>query len=88
MVMAIIGGILIFLGLLFSLTIIGAFIGIPMMIVGAVMVAVGKFGWRRAPTITNVVQVSHLPGYQLPLGQANYPVMQPTNSAVITNEGT
>jgi hypothetical protein len=61
--LAIAGAVLVFLGLLFSLTVIGAIIGIPMMIAGAIMMAVGVFG-RRKTIITNVVQVSNAPGAQ------------------------
>jgi hypothetical protein len=52
-----IGGlILILFGFLFCLSIIGAFIGIPMIIVGLVLLVVGG---RRKTIITNVVQVSN-----------------------------
>ncbi len=59
MVLRIIGGTLVLFGLLLCFSIIGAFIGIPMMIVGAILCAVGG---RRKTVITNVVQVSNIPG--------------------------
>jgi len=59
MVLRMIGGILVLIGLLFCFSIIGAFIGIPMMIVGGILCAVGG---RRKTVITNVVQVSNAPG--------------------------
>lgn len=58
-VFRIIGGMLVLLGLLFCFTIIGAFIGIPMMLVGAILLAIGG---RRKTVITNVVQVTNAPG--------------------------
>lgn len=63
--MRIAGGILIILGFLISLSIVGAIVGIPMMLIGFVMVAVGG---HRKTVITNVVQVSHnAPSPQLSL---------------------
>ena len=46
---------MVLLGLVFCLTIIGATIGVPMMIIGAILAFVGK---KRAPI---VVQISHEP---------------------------
>jgi membrane protease subunit (stomatin/prohibitin family) len=57
------GAVLMFVGFLFCLTLIGAVIGIPFMIVGAIMMGFGLFG-RKNQTITNVVQVSGFPGQQ------------------------
>jgi hypothetical protein len=54
--MRIAGGILVILGLLLCLTIFGAFFGIPMIIVGLVLLVAGG---RRKTVITNVVQVSN-----------------------------
>lgn len=51
------GVILLIIGFLFSVTIIGAFIGVPMMMIGGILLIVGAFG-RRRTIITNVVQVS------------------------------
>lgn len=53
--MRVLGAILIVLGILFSLSIFGAVIGIPMIFIGLILVAVGG---RRKTVITNVVQVS------------------------------
>ncbi len=58
--MLIFGAILIFFGLLLSFTIIGAVIGIPLMILGMIFVGVGYSG-RRRMIITNVVQVANAP---------------------------
>jgi hypothetical protein len=55
--MRIFGGILIVVGFLFCLSIVGMTIGIPLMLIGLVMVIVGG----RKTIITNVVQVSNLP---------------------------
>jgi hypothetical protein len=54
--MRVLGGILIIVGLLFCLTVFGAVIGIPMIIIGIVLLAIGG---RRKTVITNVVQVSN-----------------------------
>ena len=54
--MRIAGVFLIIFGFLISLSIVGAFVGIPMMIIGFVMVIMGG---RRKTIITNVVQVSN-----------------------------
>ena len=54
--MRIAGVILIILGFLFSLSIVGAIIGIPLMLIGFVMVV---FGGGRKTVVTNVVQVSN-----------------------------
>jgi hypothetical protein len=58
-VFTVIGVVLILLGLLFCLTIVGAFVGIPLIIVGAILCAIGS---KRRTVITNVVQVSTVPG--------------------------
>jgi hypothetical protein len=55
------GVVLIIVGLLFSLTIIGAVIGIPMMAIGGGLVFWGLVLGRKT-VITNVVQVSNSPG--------------------------
>lgn len=52
------GLILQFIGLLFCFTIIGAVIGIPLIIIGGILFIVGLFG-RRKTVITNVVTVQH-----------------------------
>jgi hypothetical protein len=57
--MRVIGAIFLMIGFLLSLTILGAFIGVPMMLVGALLVA---FGGRRKTVITNVVTVQGVPG--------------------------
>lgn len=59
------GSIICFIGLLFCLTIIGAVLGIPMMIVGSIMVVISFFG-RQKTTITNVVQVASGPYPETP----------------------
>ena len=89
--LAIAGAVLMFMGLLFSLTIIGAIIGVPMMIGGAIMMGVGVFG-RRKTMITNVVQVSNVPGAHpgnaVSLGTiatGTVPVSTPTPSPALTN---
>ena len=56
--MKIFGIILLVLGLLLTLTIVFFWIGIPLMMVGAVLVVAGG----KAATITNIVQVSAHPG--------------------------
>ena len=53
--MRIAGVLLIILGLLMSLSIVGAIVGVPLMLIGFVMVIVG----RRKTIITNVVNVSN-----------------------------
>jgi hypothetical protein len=55
----VIGGLLIIFGFLISLSIVGAIFGIPMILIGFVLVLVGG---RHKTTITNVVQVSNVPG--------------------------
>jgi hypothetical protein len=60
--MAIFGAILIVVGLFFCLTIVGAVFGIPMILIGIICVVVGMM--RRRTVITNVVQVSNVPGQQ------------------------
>lgn len=50
-VLRIIGFLMIGLGLIFTITIIGAAIGVPMMIIGLLFVLVGK---KRAPIIIQV----------------------------------
>jgi len=47
----VIGIALVLIGLLFCLTVIGATIGIPMMIIGAILAFVGK---KRAPIVVNI----------------------------------
>jgi hypothetical protein len=54
--MRVFGIVLIVLGFLISLSIVGAIIGVPMMIIGLICVLAGG---RHKTTITNVVQVSH-----------------------------
>ena len=54
--MRVLGGILIVLGLILCLTIIGAFFGIPMILIGIVLVALGG---RRKTIIQNVVTVTN-----------------------------
>ena len=54
--MRVFGIVLIILGFLISLSIVGAIIGIPMMIIGLIC---GLAGGRRRTVITNVVQVTH-----------------------------
>jgi hypothetical protein len=56
--MRILGAILIVVGFLFCLSIVGAVIGIPLMIIGLIFVVVGG---RRKTIITNVVTVSNAP---------------------------
>jgi hypothetical protein len=82
------GGILIVLGFLFSLSIVGAIFGIPMMLIGLVCVI---FGGRRRTVITNVVQVSNVvpqqaqedsalaPAQRVVPGQAAIPHLQMQN---------
>lgn len=57
MILAIFGLILIFIGFLLSLTIFGAVIGIPLMIVGAILCGLGRF--RSRVVIKNVVNVTN-----------------------------
>ena len=77
--MRIVGAVFLVLGLLFSLSIIGAFIGVPMMLIGLVMLIAGG---RRKTVITNVVQVSNtVPGHR----DDSYPAVAavPANRAAI-----
>lgn len=53
MFLRIIGIVMVLIGLVLCLTIIGAAIGVPMMLIGAVLVFAGK---KRAPIIVNVNQ--------------------------------
>jgi hypothetical protein len=64
--MRILGVILIFVGLLACLTIVGAFVGIPLMIVGAILLVVGG---RRKTIITNVINVANTPTGGVPVEQ-------------------
>jgi uncharacterized protein (UPF0335 family) len=57
--MRVLGAILIVLGLLLSLTIFGAFFGIPMILIGIGLMVAGG----RKTVITNVVQVSNAPSH-------------------------
>ena len=50
-ILRIVGIAMVLLGLVFCITIIGAAIGIPMMIIGAILAFVGK---KRAPIIVNI----------------------------------
>jgi type IV secretory pathway TrbD component len=50
-ILRIVGIALVLLGLVFCLTIIGATVGIPMMMVGAILAFVGK---KRAPIVVNI----------------------------------
>jgi Family of unknown function (DUF5362) len=50
-ILRIVGILLVLLGLVFCITIIGAAIGVPMMIVGAILAFVGK---KRAPIVVNI----------------------------------
>lgn len=77
------GFIITMLGLLFTLTIIGAVLGIPMMIVGSIMVAVSFFGSRKT-TITNVIHVASgpYPGTPTPPSPLAHPV--PEQRAIAT----
>jgi hypothetical protein len=66
--MRIAGAIFIILGLLLSLSLFGAMVGIPLILIGIVMVI---FGGRRKTVITNVVQVSNNgPAPQLAVGNS------------------
>ena len=56
--MRILGGVLIVFGLLLSLSIVGAIVGVPLILVGIVLMVAGG---RRRTVITNVVQVSTAP---------------------------
>jgi hypothetical protein len=58
--MRIMGLIIFLLGLVFTLTIIGAPLGIPMMIVGPILVGISFFGGSKT-TVTNVVHVHSAP---------------------------
>jgi hypothetical protein len=55
--MRVLGVIFVLAGFLISLTIVGAIIGIPMMLVGALFIAAGG----RRPVITNVITVQQGP---------------------------
>ena len=50
-VLRVLGFLMIAVGLLFTITVIGAFIGVPMMLIGLLFVLVGK---KRAPIIIHV----------------------------------
>lgn len=58
--MIIIGIMFMFIGFILCLTIIGSIFGIPMMMFGFLIAAVGAFR-RRKTVITNVVNVTHTP---------------------------
>ena len=62
--MRILGGVLIVFGLLLCLSIIGAFVGVPMIICGIVLVALGG----RSPQITNIVSVQNAPASRADFG--------------------
>jgi uncharacterized protein DUF5362 len=66
--MRIIGVIFIFVGLLLCLTIFGAVAGIPLIIIGAVLVLAGG---RRKTVITNVINVANTPTGAIPAEQVN-----------------
>ena|SRR5665213_2305444 len=72
--------ILTLLGFLFTLTVIGAVIGVPMMVVGSIMMMTTFFR-RQKTTITNVVNVGGMPypGVTAPPAPATQP-------AIATNE--
>lgn len=55
--MRFLGALLIVFGLLFCFTFFGAIIGIPMMLIGAILLAIGG---RRKTVIHNVVNVSNV----------------------------
>jgi hypothetical protein len=67
--MIILGIILIIFGLFLCLTIIGAPIGLFLIFLGVICLAIGAVS-RRRTVITNVVQVSNVPGHQ----QAQVPI--------------
>jgi len=72
------GLILFMIGLLFTFTIIGAFIGIPMMIAGSIMAGVSLFVGGSKTQITNVI---HVTGGQSP-GTPN-PASMPPQSVLV-----
>jgi hypothetical protein len=61
--MIVAGVIFVVIGLLLCVTIVGAIIGGPMIFLGCIFLIVGALS-RRKTTITNVVQVSTMPGLQ------------------------
>ena len=65
--MRVVGGVMIVVGLLFCLTVIGAIIGLPMMLIGLVLVIAG----RRDPSV--VVQMNHHAPPYYPQAQPQYP---------------
>lgn len=65
--MRIVGGVMIVLGLLFCLTVVGAIIGLPMMLIGLALVIAG----RSNPTV--VVQMNHHAPHYHPHPQPHYP---------------
>jgi hypothetical protein len=73
--MVIFGVLLILFGFLCCLTIVGAILGIPLMLVGVVCVAVGG---RRRTVIQNVVHVTNAPDYR-----PAQPSMAPPSPAVM-----
>jgi len=81
--MRVAGAILIVFGFLLSLTIIGAFIGIPFMLIGAVLLV---FGGRKT-VITNVVTVQNAPASYAPerptkpIDESNSPRLAASNVA-------
>jgi hypothetical protein len=70
--MIIFGAILMFVGFVLCLTIIGAFLGVPIMILGMIFFVAGFLG-RRKTIITNVVQVTNAPSPPAPLSPARAP---------------
>jgi len=66
--MRIIGVVFILVGLLLCLTIFGALVGVPLIIVGAVLVVAGG---RRKTVITNVINVANTPTGAIPAEQLN-----------------
>ena len=62
------GVFLVFVGFLFTLTIIGSIIGIPTMLLGIVLIVAGVFA-RRKTVITNVVHVQNAPASEVPSSQ-------------------
>jgi len=57
--MRIVGGLLFIFGFLISLSVVGAFIGVPMMMLGIICIIFG--GGRRKVVINNVVSVNSQP---------------------------
>jgi hypothetical protein len=84
-VIRVFGFIILIIGLLFCLTIIGAVLGIPMMIVGSIMVAISFFG-RQKTTITNVVQVAG-GSYQEAPTPPTHPVQSATRASQQVSTG-